>query len=91
MVLYKDCSNYAPGVKIGPAPGVTSFALGSIGKTFKRHLLLNLWQDFDETSHECFLGKPRFRVVQTVPVRCIIRSQELKIDFQIENFKNLLV
>ena len=26
--------------------------------SFKRHLLLNHWQEFDETSHECSLGDP---------------------------------
>ena len=31
------------------------------------------------------------RVVQMVPVHCISRSQELKIDFKNENFKNLLL
>ena len=40
------------------------------------------------------LGWSSFKVVQMVqmvPVRCISRSQELKIDFLTENFKNLLV
>ena len=32
-----------------------------------------------------------FKVVQMVPVRCISRSQELKIDFLTKNLKNLLV
>ena len=37
------------------------------------------------------LGLSSFKVVQMVPVRCISRSQELKIDFLTKNFKNLLV
>ena len=37
------------------------------------------------------LGWSSFKVVQMVPVRCISRSQELKIDFLTKNFKNLLV
>ena len=32
-----------------------------------------------------------FKVVQMVPVHCISRSQELKIDFLTKNIKNLLV
>ena len=32
-----------------------------------------------------------FKVVQMVPVHCISRSQELKIDFLTKNLKNLLV
>ena len=37
------------------------------------------------------LGWSSFKVVQMVLVRCISRSQELKIDFLTKNFKNLLV
>ena len=37
------------------------------------------------------LGWSSFKVVQMVPVDCISRSQELKIDFLTKNFKNLLV
>ena len=37
------------------------------------------------------LGWSSFKVVQMVPVRCISRSQELKIDFLTKNLKNLLV
>ena len=37
------------------------------------------------------LGWSSFKVVQIVPVCCISRSQELKIDFLTKNFKNLLV
>ena len=37
------------------------------------------------------LGWSSFKVVQMVPVHCISRSQELKIDFLIKNLKNLLV
>ena len=37
------------------------------------------------------LGLSSFKVVQMVPVRCISRSQELKIDFLAKNLKNLLV
>ena len=37
------------------------------------------------------LGWSSFRGVQMVPVHCISRSQELKIDFLTENLKNLLV
>ena len=33
--LYKDCSNYFPGVKIGPAPGVTSFYIDLYRKSLK--------------------------------------------------------
>ena len=37
------------------------------------------------------LGWSSFKVVQMVPVRCLSRSQELKIDFLTKNLKNLLV
>ena len=37
------------------------------------------------------LGWSSFKVVQMVPVHCIFRSQELKIDFLTKNLKNLLV
>ena len=37
------------------------------------------------------LGWCSFKVVQMVPVHCISRSQELKIDFLTKNLKNLLV
>ena len=37
------------------------------------------------------LGWCSFKVVQMVPVHCISRSQELKIDFLTKNSKNLLV
>ena len=37
------------------------------------------------------LGWSSFKVVQMVPVHCISRSQELKIDFLTKNLKNLLV
>ena len=37
------------------------------------------------------LGWSSFKVVQMVPVHCISRSQELKMDFLIKNLKNLLV
>ena len=36
------------------------------------------------------LGWSSFKVVQMVPVNCISRSQELKIDFLTKNLKNLL-
>ena len=37
------------------------------------------------------LGWSSFRVVQMVPVHCISRPQEVKIDFLTKNLKNLLV
>ena len=37
------------------------------------------------------LGWSSFKVVQMIPVHCISRSQELKIDFLTKNLKNLLV
>ena len=37
------------------------------------------------------LGWSSFKVVQMVPVHCISRSQELKVDFLTKNLKNLLV
>ena len=37
------------------------------------------------------LGWSSFKVVQMVPVHCISRSQELKIDFLTKNLKNFLI
>ena len=60
VVLYQDCSNYAPGVKIGHALGVVWFYIGiyreNVNNCFKRHLLLNRLANFDETSQGCSLG-----------------------------------
>jgi len=39
-VLYQSCSNYAPGVKIDPVPGV-KFYIELYKENFKGHLLLN--------------------------------------------------
>jgi len=39
-VLYHSCSNYAPGVKIDPAPG-SQIYINLYKENFKRHLLLN--------------------------------------------------
>ena len=38
--LYQECSNYSPGVKFGPAPGVTGFKLAYIGKILEISLYL---------------------------------------------------
>ena len=40
--LYKECPNYSPGVKFGPAPGVTSFTLAFIGKILEISLYVAL-------------------------------------------------
>ena len=40
MDLYQECPNYSPGVKFGPAPGVTSFTLAYIGKILEISLYL---------------------------------------------------
>ena len=40
MGLYQECPNYSPGVKFGPAPGVTSFTLAYIGKILEISLYL---------------------------------------------------
>ena len=42
MDLYQVCSNYVPGVKTGPAPGVTSLSIGTKKENFKYLLLGNL-------------------------------------------------
>jgi len=39
-VLYQSCSNYAPGVKIDPAPG-SQIQIELYKENFKRLLLLN--------------------------------------------------
>jgi hypothetical protein len=35
VALYKDCSNYSPGVKIGPGPGAIGFSFMYIVKTLQ--------------------------------------------------------
>ena len=42
MDIYQICSNYVPGVKTGPAPGVTSLSIGTKKENFKNLLLCNL-------------------------------------------------
>ena len=54
---------------------------------FKQHLLLNT----DWILTKLHIGWSSFKVVQIVPVHCLSRSQELKIDFLTKNLKNLLV
>ena len=49
--------------------------------------LIGIWPNFTGL----ILGWFSFKVVQMVPVHCMSRSQELKIDFLTKNLKNLLV
>ena len=49
--------------------------------------LIGFWPNFTGM----ILGWSSFKVVQMVPVHCISRSLELKIDLQTEKLKNLLV
>ena len=42
MVLNQICSNYSPGVKFGPAPGITSFRRACIEKTLEILLYLDI-------------------------------------------------
>ena len=42
MDLYQVCSNYAPGVKTGPALGVTSLSIGTKKENFKKSSPLKL-------------------------------------------------
>jgi len=39
-VFYQSCSNYAPGVKIDPAPG-SQFYIDLYKENFKWHILFN--------------------------------------------------
>ena len=52
MDLYQVCSNFVPGVKTGPTPGVTSFSMEHRRKTLKifssdtrrrRGLIFGMW------------------------------------------------
>ena len=45
---------------------------------------------FQPNFTQLFLRRSSFKIMQMVPVCCIIRSQKLKIDFKSEIFKNLL-
>ena len=42
MDLYQVSSNYVPGVKTNPAPGVTSLSIGKNSENFKNLPLWNL-------------------------------------------------
>ena len=46
MELYQVCSNYAPGAKNGPAPGVTT--LPGTQSAFNRYLYVSFKQNFEE-------------------------------------------
>ena len=53
MGLYQECPNYSPGVKFGPALGVTSFTLAYLGKILKISLYLAI-----RPRHTKFCMKP---------------------------------
>jgi len=88
-VLYQSCSNYAAGVKIDPAPGVTNLhwiILGKLQTTSSLKPLMGIWPDLIGM----IPGWSPIKVVQTVPVGCINRSRGQKIGFQNAIFKNLV-
>ena len=102
MILYQDCSSHLDSSKKVAARGRGLFSLYIYIEKFKNLLVRNHWTDFNIIWQKCSFGDPlgrlfkpfgwsSFKVVQMVPVHCISRSQELKIDFLTKNSKNLLV
>ena len=68
----------------------------SMSVCMSNYLSITFWfyaylANLSEGSHNMILCWSSFKVVQMVPVHCISRSQELKIDFLTKNLKNLLV
>ena len=94
VVLYQVCSNHAPRVKIGPAPGVACFTQTYIGKSLKiffaetirprakifglQHCVLVLYQ-------VCSNHAPRIKI-GPAPRGCLFNT-----DLHREIFKNLLL
>ena len=70
--LFKLC----PWGQNWPRPGGHNFTL-IYKENFKRHLLVNHWWEFDQTSQEWSLGGPLplLIIVQMVLIGCINRSQ----------------
>ena len=57
---------------------------------FKGHLL-NYWLELDQTLQDRSLLLTSLILLQMVLVHCLSRSDRLKVDFQCENFENLIV
>jgi len=89
-VLYQSCSNYAPGVKIDPAPGVTILhwiILGKFKTTSSLELLMGIWPNLTGI----FSRWSPTKIVQIVLIDCISRKWGQNLGFQNAIFKNILV
>jgi len=89
-VLYQKCSNYVPGVKIVPAPGVTILhwiILGKLQTASTLEPLMVMWPNSTRTVP----GWSPTKIDQMVLIGCICRSRSQKVGFQNAIFKNLLV
>ena len=89
-VLYQSCSNYAPGVKIDPAWGVTILHWIIQGKVQTTSFLdppMGIWPN----SRGMVPGWSPTKIVQMVLKGCISRSRGQKIGFLDATFKNLFV
>jgi len=91
-VLYQSCSNYAPGIKIDPAPGsqFINFTLSYIRISSNNFFLKPLMGILPNLSG-MIPGWSPTKFVQMVLIGCISRSQGLKLGFPNAIFKNLLV
>jgi len=87
-VLYKSCSNYAPGVKIGQ-PGSHNFILNYIRKSSNNFFS---WTANGNLTNPTGMvsGWSPTKIVQMVLIGCISRSWGKNIGLQIAIFKNLV-
>ena len=82
MVLYINCANHVPGVKIGHAPGVDSLYRPTIGKTKKiffsettrpTALLFGMWQWLMVLYINCAIHAPGVKFGQAPEVDSLNR------------------
>jgi len=79
--LYQSCSNYAPGVKFDPTPGVQILhwiVKGKLWMTSSSKPLMGIWPNLTGVIP---VWSPT-KIVQTVPIACISRPWGQKIGSQ---------
>ena len=91
--LYQECPNYSPGVKFGPAPGVTNFIWTYKGKTVEISLYLAI---MPRATKFCMLqalsSGPSPRGINYSPkVKLIAKGHKFYMGLYSEIFRNLPV